>query len=336
MRKLLLIMLAIGVLAASPAMAAFTGSLYTTNFATHHVFRSDVVSNTVLSTSDLVGLPGADGIIFDPLDDTRLLVGGQLTNNIYMTGIFGGGYSTVNNSPIVNGALHLAIAPGEVGPKGLSIASSEVRVLTSGFEGPIPNSLAFVGLSSGNVDNRVVAGLARVSGIAYRGGTLYATDGDEHGYGGGLFTVNLVTNTATPLAVVGGHDMHNLWMDGWSGHLFASGAYYIEEIDLDAIGGPAVIREWDISGLLGPSPIPYLDHIDHIATDDAGNLFAAVNTGPLVYLDLTAGVPSPIIMHNYGVGLDAVVAGKTAVPEPSTLLLAGLGLLGAGLLRKRS
>lgn len=336
MRKLILLTLAVGVLAASPALAAFTGSLYTTNFANHHVFRSDVVGNVVLSTTDLVGLPGADGIIFDPLDDSQLLVGGQLTNNIYMTGIFGGGYSTLNTSPIVNGALHLAVAPTEK-ITGLAPSSvPETRVLTSGFEGPIPNSVAFVGLSTGNVDNRVISGLARVSGIAYRGGTLYATDGDEHGYGGSLYTLNMVTNTATPLAVTGGHDMHNLWMDQWSGHLFATGASYIEEIDLDAVGGPAVVREWDVTALISPGPIPYLDHIDHVATDENGNLFAAVNTGPLLYIDLTAGSPSPILMKNFGVGLDAVVAGKTAVPEPSTLVLAGLGLLGAGLLRKRS
>ncbi|HVP39836.1 MAG TPA: PEP-CTERM sorting domain-containing protein [Candidatus Saccharimonadales bacterium] len=336
MRKILLsAIVACGVLAAVPAMATYTGSLYTTDFITHHVYRTDVVNNICGGLIDLAGqLPGADGIIFNPLDDSRLLIGGQLSNAIYEVGVVPGGYSTFSSQPIVNGSLLLAFKPGDPVPGKPGGVTPEGIILTSGYEGPVPNSLALVGVSSHNVDNRVISGMSMVSGMAVRNSILYASDGNEFG-GGRLFTINLATNTGTLLPVAGSTaDMHALWLDNYTGHLFAVGGRIIQEIDLDAVGGPAVVRSWDCTSLI--PPFPWLDHFDGIHSDDDGNFFAAVNSGPMVYLDLKAATPTPIMLKDFGSGLDDVACGKTPIPEPSTLLLAGMALLGGALLRKRS
>jgi hypothetical protein len=327
MRKVILLLaMAALVAAATPAHAAYTGSLYTTNFSSHEVFRSDYSGGVLTNQITLAQLPGADGILFNPLDETNLLVGGQNTNNIYGVSVFGGGsYTQVNSVTIPNGALLLAAPPA---------ASGERQVITSGYEGPVPNSIAVVGLTSGAVTNHTISGMALCSGMAYHKGTLFVGSGDERGNNGFLYTVDLTTNTSTQLSVAGLHNVHQLWLDDYSGHLFSTGAKTVQEIDLDAVGGPTVLYSWDLSALI-PDTGNWLDHTDGMESFD-GNLFVASNDGQMIHIDLTVPrAQNQYIIHNYGAGLDDVAAGRTPVPEPSTLVLAGLGVLGLGILRKR-
>jgi len=161
MRKVTLLIAAVCLIAfASPALAVFTGSLYYTTFDTHHVFRLDVAGGVPGATTDLAGLPGADGIIFDPLNQNELLVGGQLTQNIYGVSVFGGALGTANASPIVGGSFHLTPYVGQtITAKGYSSVGVSAQILTSGQEGPTPNAVAIVDLPTGNVSNRVIAGM---------------------------------------------------------------------------------------------------------------------------------------------------------------------------------
>ena len=334
--------------AASPSWASFTGSLYYSNFVDHHVRRLDIAGNVPGATTDLVTLPGADGILLDPYNANKLLVGGQLTGNVYRTPTTGGSFTTVNAGgpagTLTYGALHMAILePTFIGTGVQGVL--ENQLLCTGYESPVAkNHIGALGLTTGLVLDHNIAGTDgnAVAGIAVRKstGAVYVADGLEPGVGGQLYSVNLLTNLATKINVqtngnLFSHDLHGLWIDKLTGHLFGGGAKHVEEIDLDAIGGPKMVNDWDLSALIPESPGSN-GHIDQIASDDFGNLFAASNSGEILYLDLTAGSPSWSLTKKVAdVNLDDIAVGPSAVPEPSTLLLAGLGLVGVAALRKR-
>jgi hypothetical protein len=345
MRRLTLALVALAALAASPAAAAFTGSLYYTNYEDHHVRMLAVQGGVAGATTDLAALPGADGIMFDPMDPSRLLVGGQLHDNIYSLSTSGGAYSVLNNSPIINGAFHLS-SMNPVPTAGLvkAAALSFPTILASSQEGPQLNGLALVSMGTGAVDNRLITGTAmnRVSGVkADAANKIYITDSPNYGLGGQLYTVDLATNGATLVNVANNgndvsKDLHSLWFDKLTGHLFGGGAKHVEEIDLNALGGPKLVRNWDLSSLIPEPGVSGPGHIDQIASDDFGNMFAASNAGEIIYFDL-AGAGTPTLLTSVAdVSLDDLVVGPSTVPEPTTLLLTGLGLLGMGLLKRRA
>jgi len=229
-------------------------------------------------------------------------------------------------------------------------------MLATGQEGASPNGLGLVNLTTGATFNKLIANTAmnRVSGIAVRQifdatparpqadgavPAIYITDSPNTGVGGQLYTVNWMTGVATLVNVqsngaLASHDLHGLWLDKMTGHLFGTGMKHVEEIDLDALGGPQIVRDWDLSALIPEAPGGQ-GHTDQVSSDDFGNLFVASNSGEIVYLDLNLANPVPTTLKTVKLGLDDMVVGPPAIPEPSTLLLAGLGLVGLAVFRKR-
>ena len=355
MRRISLALVALAALAASPAAASFTGSIYYSNFLDHHVRRLDVAGGVAGATVDLAALPGADGIILDPTDPNRLLVGGQHSNNIYAVPTSGGAGVALNTNSIVNGAFHLAVQnPVTVTGLRPGLAPALPTILAGAQEGAVPNGLGLMDMATGFVDNRLITGTlgGRVSGIEVRSPagavvgagpspaqTIYITDSPNTGLGGRLYSVNLGTNAASLITVqsngaLASHDLHSLWLDQYTGHLFSGGAKHLEEINLDALGGPQIFRSWDLTSLI-PESGGTGGHIDQISSDAFGNMFAASNSGEIIYLDLTGAATASLLKTVDDVYLDDIAVGPPTIPEPATLYLAGLGLLGLALLRKR-
>jgi hypothetical protein len=344
MRRLGITLAALAALWATPAAAVFTGSIYYTNYSDHHVRCLDVQGGVAGGTTDLALLPGADGIMFDPTDANRLLVGGQLQNSIYSLSTSGGGYSVLNASPITNGAFHLTSMDAAPGAKVAGGSLALPTILASSQEGPQMNGLALVSMGTGAVDNRLISGTqaGRVSGVKVgKNQTVYITDSPNTGIGGQLYTVDLTTNVATLVNVAGtgslaSQNLHSLWFDEWTGHLFAGGAKHLEEIDLEAAGGPTLLRSWDFSALIPESGTNGPGHIDQISSDAFGNMFAASNAGEIIYVDLAGAATPQMLTQVADISLDDLVVGPTTVPEPATLLLAGLGLVSLSLRKKRA
>ncbi|HVP38681.1 MAG TPA: PEP-CTERM sorting domain-containing protein [Candidatus Saccharimonadales bacterium] len=336
----ILIAAALVALAASPAFAAFTGSLYYSNFANHHVYRLDVTSNVPGATTDLAALPGADGLMFNPLNSSQILVGGQGTNNVYNIGTTGGSFGPVNTTSIVNGSYHLTqyFAPvGAPSPMVAGLAEPGIvgaQIVTSpGYSGVVPNTATVVDLITGVATAHTISGIGEVAGLQSKGTTLYAANSNDDGVGGSLFTLNLATNTATGVGVTGSHDIHGLWLDQKTGWLLATGMKHLEAIDISS-GTPTLVYDWDLSALIPESPSDQ-GHTDQVSSDAFGNVFVAANSGEIIYVDLNAATPTPMMLKDVGLGLDDILTGPSTVPEPRTLLLAGLGLVGAGVLKRR-
>lgn len=302
-----------------------SGTLYFTTFAgapqVHSVgFNWNGASLGLSSVTNIGSTIGADGLLFDPNNSGKLLVGGQSSFALNDITIAGGA-----NSFVAVGAAgqsyHLALTPGGTTlwnmPNGGSPFISIVNLPfgTNGTSFPVSGS---------DTD---------VRGVAFIGSQgFYGSAGDGSTSGDlGLISFNGVSFTTT--ALLTGVPAHGLTFDPFTGDLIVSSG---DEIQQYSWNGTTLT-------LVSSVTIPG-EQFDQTAADGKGHLFAASNFGDLTFIDYDAsgkiGVGS-VQTQFLASNLDDVAPlsglGSQTVPEPSSIFLLGSALLGVvGYTRRKS
>ncbi|MBI5838083.1 MAG: T9SS type A sorting domain-containing protein [Candidatus Eisenbacteria bacterium] len=303
MKRLLLVpILALGFALALPpaAHAAFTGTLYGTYFSGHTVARVSVTGGLVSgSPVTITALDGSDGITCTP-GKTELIVGGQLSNNIYKVDPATGTFTQLNNNipDLLPGAFHVVFNP------------AGTQVWTGGFYNA---NVGWVDYATGATHQAAVTGTDNgvITGVVFApNGDLYVSDADEHG-GGSIYLLN-TTTFATTKVFTSAKTSHGLVYDAYTGHFLVMGALLGRlNFRVYCLLGDGESQEgqvWEAALAAGNYRCPNL-----IALLDYNQ---SQNEGPLVYLDLTAATPAPVISGDLGFGLDDVTGCISAPPPP--------------------
>jgi hypothetical protein len=302
-RLLLLSAAAVCIAAAAPraAHATFTGTLYPTYFDVHRVAKVNVVGGLVSGAPvDIAALPGSDGVTCAP-NQGGLLVGGQLSNNVYKVDPATGTFVQLNSNvpDALAGAFHLAVNP------------AGTQVWTGAFYSP---NVGWVDYNTGATHSFAVTGLDNgvVTGLMFApNGDLFVSDAPEQG-GGSVYFLNTTTFAATKV-FTSPKTAHGLTFDPYTHHLLTDGADQIDEVALNGAAPATLIRSWSAGSLVGTGS---LAHLDQGFSDGLGNYFVGSNAGPLLYLDLTAASPAPVVSGDLGLGLDDVTGCLAAPPPP--------------------
>lgn len=142
-------------------------------------------------------------------------------------------------------------------------------------------------------------GLKKVEGLAYNNGTLYASDTE---YGG---------RDGYKLNQWGDHDSALFKID------ISEGIAGISADDIEYVGQ---IGFGQVESLLFNDGALY-------GTSDTHNAFFQI--------DLNANGASGIYLSDWGTDIEGIAIAESAVPEPSTIILLGLGILGLVSFRKK-
>jgi hypothetical protein len=316
---------------------ATSGQLYFTTFAGGaNVNRVDFsydggavdASFALTNVTNISSTPGADGIQFDP-NNGHLLIGGQ-GPAVYRVNPAGGAFTTASTTPA--SAFHLEVDP------------THTYVYASGIPGllsQVPIGAAFgtagtpIPVSGGSGSGVITTIIFTTTGVNYY--TLSGSGG--FGEFGRVVITPGVSAVLTPLfsSVPAAHGGE---FDPLTGDIFLFGDGQIQQIT--GIGGVEA---------LGPVLSFAGMNFDQGTVDGAGHLFAASNTGHLLFVDYSAslsltGAGTFTDLDFLATSLDDIAplvgpgSPPPGIPEPSMLivwaLLATMGAVVSGRSRRVS
>ena len=270
------------------------------------------------------GLGGADGLLFDPTNPNFLIVGGQ-NDHFYRVDVASGA-AVASPSTGAASIFHLAADPDGTSVWGSGIPDDPIAKVN------LAGGAGFVGAPSLLTITSGGDGVESLTGLAFVGSTAYYTSSGAGGTGS-FGTVNLVTGDTTQL--FGGVDAaHGILFDPFTGDLILVGDSEIRQYD--PVGG-VFVAELDVAG----------NQFDQAAADGKGHLFVASNDSDLFFIDysgtsdLDAVGNFSTLVSGFKADLDDVAplsgpgSQEQPIPEPASMLLFGLGGLGAIGLRNR-
>jgi len=298
------------------------GTIYFTTFAGGNNVHSDTftynpgVSLTLGSIVNLTPTPGADGLLFDPLNH-NLMIAGQSTTFVSEEPATGG---TVNSVKVGSAgqSYHLALNSG----------NTTVWNMANGQNAFI--SVVPLPFGSAGTSFPVTGNDTDIRGVIFDPATsqyYYTTACDGCTGNFGSITFNGSSFVTTRIAT--GLFAHGISYDPFSGDLFVNSANVIQQIT------PAGV-------VVGQIRTPG-DQFDQAAENGKGLLFVASNNGNLEFVDYAAtkniGTATFTSEQFLASALDdiAPLSGQgSQTPEPSSMMLLGSGVLGlAGIIRRR-
>ena len=327
---LLVVFTLMGLMYAPLAYADSTNGdiFYTTFQGTDRVFhRTYSFDGTVLGygTENVIasitpgGLQGSDGLVFDPTNTQFLLVGGQ--NGFFYRVDTTNGNTTASSNFAGDGAtiFHLVIDPSQASVWGTGIPDS-----------PAVN-LSLTPFNGGSLTRTISGDVSAITGLAFVGSDAYYASSGPSGVGS-FGRIDLSTGVTTQIfgSVPAAH---GLVFDSFTGDLILTGDSEISQYH------PA--SNSLVSTL-------HLDNntFDQGTADGKGHLFVASNDGDMLFVDysgthLVGDAANFTDIRHFRDFLDDVAplsgpgSHQPEIPEPSTLLLLGLGGLGSLVGRSR-
>lgn len=297
-----------------------SGELFYTTYAggtnVHKVdYNFDGVSFAFSNNTGIAAVRGADGISGNPNDANSLFIGGQgsVIHRISKTG------TLLQDVSTPSAVFHLEVADSST-LYGTSIPSS------GSFSQVVINPNGSLGAAS---SVSIVGDVSTLTQVISTPTQDFYTSSGSGGFGSFGY-LSIVGGVATTTQIASGVPAaHGGVFDAFSNSIILFGDGHISQYSLTGV----LLDDLVLGG-----------NFDQGTVDGMGHIFAANNDGTMTFIDYSAssligGAGNFMSTQFLALYLDDIAplvgAGSTDVPEPASIALFGLGLLGLGFSRKK-